>query len=279
MSGKIRYIFSDLDGTLLNNEKCVSEKTLALIAEIREKYGVKFGVATGRDPASLMPLLVRTGLDQVTDAIVANNGVETVFCDTGERKYLPKVSKEKILELLNYYKDEEKITLCFHNPDCFFSTKDGERAWAIAKLNNKGEIRNPLEDDSYQPTPRVMLMFDMSDYAFVRKLAAACPIAGLRPVLSEKGIFEYLDERVSKEKGVSAYVARFEHSLSDVLAFGDSDNDLDLLRECGLSVAMKNGTQVILDAADDISEETCDDEGVYRYLKSHLALFEADAQT
>jgi len=272
--GQIRYIFSDLDGTLLDSRKCVSQQTLALIAYLRVHHGVKFGIATGRDLSSVYPLIKRTGLDEITDAIVANNGVETVCCHTGECVQLPRVSREKIQEILRYYREIPEITVCFHNPDCLFTTRDTARAREIARRNHRTSMSNPLKEAAYEPTPRVMLVFDPADDQKVREIANAHPVAGLCLYHSEKGICEYLDARVSKARGVERYVGRYHHTLDHVLALGDSDNDADLLKRCAIGVAMKDGTEAVLCVADDVSAGTCDQEGVFQYLRDHLPLFE-----
>lgn len=273
---RIRYLFTDLDNTLLDSRKNVSRQTMDLIAFIRKSYGVRFGVATGRDSASVVPLLKRTGLDGITDAAVVNNGVETILRSTGERIELPRISREKIQEILRLYQGVPGLKICFHSGDTLFSTVTDERSRNIARLNGRTRIANPLEDDSYLPAPRVMLVFAPGDYPRIRAFSDAHPVAGLCPCLSEPDVYEFVEETVSKSRGIGAYVARFHHSLSDVLVFGDSNNDIDMLQKCGLGVAMKNGTPEALAAADEVSAETCDDDGVYRYLKSHLSLFVPD---
>ena len=271
--GRIRYIFTDLDSTLLDSRKNVSRQTIEQIDSIHRACGVKFGVATGRDKSSAIPLLKRIGLCEITDVIIVNNGVETIFCDTGENIQLPRVSRQKIQEILQCYREVPGVKVCFHSGDSLFATVTDERSRQIARLNNRVRIVNPLEDDSYQPTPRVMLVFPPEEYPRIRAFANAHPIAGLRPCLSEKDVYEYVEETVSKSRGILEYVTKFGHSLSDVLAFGDSDNDIDMLQRCGWGVAMKNGTRGALLAANEVSEAACDEDGVYQYLKNHPALF------
>lgn len=271
-----RYIFTDLDNTLLDSQKNVSRRTIELIDSVRGRYGVKFGAATGRDSASVLPLMERTGLDQITDAVIVNNGVEVILCGTGERIQLPRISREKIQEILRCYQGVPDLKVCFHSGNTLFATATDERSRQIARINGRTRIANPLQEDGYQPAPRVMLIFPPEKYPGIRAFADAHPIAGLRPCLSEPDVYEFVEETVSKSRGIQEYVSRFGHGLSDVLVFGDSDNDIDMLQKCGRSVAMKNGTPAVLKAADEISEATSDEDGVYRYLKGHLSLFAPD---
>ena len=254
----------------------MSERTVRLIAAIRRNYGVRFGVATGRDKASVLPLLERTGLSRITDAAVTNNGVETLVRGAPGSICLPKVPRKKIREIVRYYEKVPGLKICFHNPDCFFTTRPDERSGKIAAENNRPRIADPRADESYGETPRVMLIFDPSDREKVKACVDAHSFSGLRLCLSEKDIYEYMDERVSKDRGIYAYVSQYRHDLSRVLAFGDSDNDVEMLRACGIGIAMKNGTRAAREAASGVTAADADEDGVFRFLDSRWELFEAD---
>ena len=64
----------------------------------------------------------------------------------------------------------------------------------------------------------------------------------------------------------------FNLSEDEILAIGDSDNDLPMLQFASFSVAMKNAPDYIKEIVDDITEFTCDEDGVYHYLKSKFSL-------
>ena len=65
-----------------------------------------------------------------------------------------------------------------------------------------------------------------------------------------------------------------DSSLDEVMVFGDSDNDIEMLKECKLGIAMKNARPMIQNVSDDITYKTNDEEGVMDYLLHHTDLFE-----
>jgi hydroxymethylpyrimidine pyrophosphatase-like HAD family hydrolase len=56
------------------------------------------------------------------------------------------------------------------------------------------------------------------------------------------------------------------------MAIGDNDNDLPMLKFVSFAVAMKNAPNHIKEVADDVTDFTCDEDGVYYYLKSKFQL-------
>ena len=103
-----RAVVTDLDGTLLNNEKEVSEFSKEVINKIREK-GVKFFIATGRsypDTKRIMETIgIKVPLITSNGARINDENGETIYANDLEKKYI-----RKILEM-DYKKYGEEIFL------------------------------------------------------------------------------------------------------------------------------------------------------------------------
>lgn len=270
---KIRYIFCDLDGTLLDDKKEISENTLHIIDMLRREYNVKFGVATGRDAASAIPLLKKLNVYDRLDAIVSNNGVLTQNLISGENIWLPKVKKQQIKSIIDYFAKLPILRVCFHNHNHFYSTILDERSAKIQAMNYESKISNPIEDDSYEDAPRVMLIFDPKDYKEVCKYIDSVQFQGLHSYLSQADVYEYMNDEVSKDRGILSYTTGFNDDLSSVLVFGDSDNDVEMLQNCGLGVAMYNASISAKKVANTITNKSNNEEGVYDFLKRNICLF------
>jgi len=83
---------------------------------------------------------------------------------------------------------------------------------------------------------------------------------------------ELMVANVNKATGIQQMLKHFDLSETETMAIGDSDNDLPMLRLVNYSVAMKNAPGSIKEIADDVTDFTCDEDGVYHYLKSKLML-------
>ena len=78
------------------------------------------------------------------------------------------------------------------------------------------------------------------------------------------------------KKGVSKYgaISRLADILNidneNIIAFGDGLNDLDMIKNCGVGVALKNALPEVKDLADYVTKYDHDDDGVIEFLKEYL---------
>ena len=81
---------------------------------------------------------------------------------------------------------------------------------------------------------------------------------------------EIAQKGVEKYKGI-AEVAKLEGILNEnIIAFGDGLNDVDMLKKCGVGVAMKNALPEVKEQADYITSRTNNENGVVEFLKEYL---------
>ena len=270
----IKYIFVDLDGTFLDSNKQVSKDCVQFIKDLKKQYDVHFGIASGRALTSLLPLVEKQELDEIIDVIVANNGAKILDWESKKIINLPYVKKEEIQIILNTFQNLKGLTICFHNKNKLFASRTTERILGIQRFNNEEYLSNPLKNNSYLSTPRVMLILDKPvDEEYVKKIRTVS-FEGLTSCRSENDVYEFMNKETSKANGIKQYVTQRDSSLDEVMVFGDSDNDIEMLKECKLGIAMKNARPMIQNVSDDITYKTNDEEGVMDYLLHHTDLFE-----
>lgn len=83
-------------------------------------------------------------------------------------------------------------------------------------------------------------------------------------------VTEMVHESVSKYHAVLYTTQLLNLSMSQVLAFGDSGNDIELLEKAGIGIAMKNGLNEVLEKTKYHTSLTNDEDGVYHYLKEYF---------
>mmetsp|Transcript_8252 Transcript_8252/g.23534 ORF Transcript_8252/g.23534 Transcript_8252/m.23534 type:complete len:104 (-) Transcript_8252:32-343(-) len=81
---------------------------------------------------------------------------------------------------------------------------------------------------------------------------------------------ELLDPAVNKGEGVRRLVAELGLDLARCVAFGDGDNDLEMIKIVGHGVAMANARDLIKDSADSVTPKTNAEDGVSDYLENML---------
>ena len=82
--------------------------------------------------------------------------------------------------------------------------------------------------------------------------------------------FEFQDPRVNKGVGLEKYCERYGIPMEDVLAFGDQENDIGLMKSAGYGVCLSNGADLTKSLAKAITEHDVLDEGVGHWLYDHV---------
>ncbi|MBR3350248.1 MAG: HAD hydrolase family protein, partial [Solobacterium sp.] len=80
------------------------------------------------------------------------------------------------------------------------------------------------------------------------------------------GIVEIIHKECNKGAGVKVYCEKAGIPLACTVGMGDMDNDIGLMSGCGIGVAMANGSDATKAAAEFVTEHTCDDDGMGRFL-------------
>lgn len=88
-------------------------------------------------------------------------------------------------------------------------------------------------------------------------------------LITSARLYEYMDPRISKTAGLARAGELHGFTLADICAFGDADNDCDMVTNAGVGVAMGNGSEKTKAAADFITED-CDHDGIAVFLGEHI---------
>lgn len=260
----MKVIVSDLDGTLLNHEVRVTENTHEILQMLR-KQGYKIGVATGRPLFSAKASVPH--LEEEFDFAVTNNGGNVYdFAKKTEHEQYP-LSGELVLEII------ERFRPLGANPILYL---DGKMVTEREDHYNK-KIRNMLDmefvDDMKKQVreSHAKIIFSATPEVVEKMQAynASHPDSRYNMFKSQTELVEFVDPRVNKEVGIEYYCQEYGIELSEVMAFGDNDNDYEMVKAAGVGVAVKNATDKVKSVADYITESN-QDEGVYRFLLDYF---------
>ncbi len=265
---KLKYIICDLDGTLLNEERRISRRQGDYLCDLYKRKDIRFGFASGRAVTSLIPIAEEAGILEICDVMVANNGVDILDVKSGRKTETLMVSVEDIYTILELMKPFEWINVTFHNPNGLFGLYETPRIRQILEINHFDSLHSPYTEH-FVPTPRVTLIFDPGRIDEVRRVVAGLKLPPwIQGVQSDKDIYDLARSGVSKAEGIRRYVSAFGDSMEEVLVFGDGENDLDMMRAAGVSVAMKNGSEEVRERADYVTERTNQEDGIMHFLKT-----------
>jgi Cof subfamily protein (haloacid dehalogenase superfamily) len=284
VSFKPKAIFLDMDGTILNHYNKVSIHTKEIIDELRNK-GIYVFVATGRSFDEIEGV-VPQGFQ--VDGFITSNGMagyigkEAVFEHSLSLELveaiIEKARKNKVYyELFPY--GTSRITLKQDQQYVEDEIREpkpegvGINEWLSRKQAIKEEIAWP---DRIEGTKFSKFYFFARTEEHINlwkeELDELKSEINFTTSTSSKHNVEVMVANVNKATGIKQMLERFDLVDADIMAIGDSDNDLPMLKFVSHAVAMKNAPDHIKEMVDDVTDFSCDEDGVYYYLKSKFEL-------
>ncbi len=252
---QIKLIASDLDGTLLRNDKTLSLRTRAVLARCRER-GILFFAATARPPRVLESKIDGLSYD---GALCHNGGVAVLHGETiWEDGFPPEVALPLVRRVLREFPG---VRISAEIGGQLYANFDCSAIWEKAEFTYTDFATLPNH-----PLDKLLIGLDFPGMA--EKAAALLP-EGLAGQVSENSILMVQPKGVEKGKALKAVRERLGISLSETAAFGDDWNDISLLRAAGIGVAVENALPEVKAAADEICGSN-EDDGPAEWLENHL---------
>lgn len=263
----IKMILCDIDGTLLNDDKKVTPKTLAAIDKVR-KQGILFGIATGRSPIAVKQLLKGWNLEEYVDILMGFNGSQYFDFALNKEDRSNLLDGAIIRDIIEEYKGFDISFGIFDNYE-FHVTREDEVSVNIAKGNRLKLIVDDLDAYIRTNATKMLAMGQPEITDQVEQYSLAHPDLRYRGVRSTKQLFEFLEPHVSKSFGIERIAKNHGFTLANVCVFGDELNDLEMIRDCGVGVCMANGNPIVKDIADYVTDSNNDD-GVGNFIEQYL---------
>ncbi|WP_305180168.1 HAD family hydrolase [Faecalibaculum rodentium] len=262
----VTMIATDLDGTLLDSHKQVSAETRKVLRELKNR-GILFGIASGRPVESGQILVHDWGLENDISFLIGMNGGALYDMRTkAKHKYYP-LSGDKILEIMEHFKDMDVIFQCMLGNDRFVS-KSTEKTRAHAKLFCEHEHEVDLQE--FLPgreIDKLILFLDPELMPAVRQRATTFSDPAYTSMQTADNLYEYMDPRINKGFGIEKACKHYGITPDHVVAFGDAENDEAMIETVGLGVAMANASDELKKIADVVLKETNDQDGLAHFVE------------
>ena len=253
---EIKIIFFDIDGTLVDPAtRQIPASTRQALLRLRER-GILLCVATGRPPASLPDF---SGLH--FDVFSTFNG-SLCYTDT-ETIYANPISRRDVDQLLkNAAALGRPVSVAVrHRLAANGVDQDLADYYHLADLELAADA--DFDDACKEPIYQIMLGSREDEHAAILRGTENGKIA-----ISWDRAVDVIPADSGKGTAIAQILAHFGLDASQALAFGDSYNDLDMLRAVGTGVAMGNAAQALKDIASDVCGHVSED-GIYNYCVSH----------
>lgn len=265
-----RLVVSDLDGTLLNSEKQISECTVQEIQNLKTK-GILFAAATGRSDVMTKSYFRKL---QYGNLMIGCDGAVIRNIETGEVLYekgLPGETCRKAFDICRKYGLSYYV---FTIDELVGDQTQNERLQIHQQFNQAvpKEDRIPirfvedLEKFAMDHTVyKIVASHEKKEYLdqiaeILKKEIDADAIRSGKRVLAIKA------KGVSKAAALSKLAGKLGIAMEEIIAFGDEVNDIEMLKAAGFGVAMENADDIVKASADEITDSN-DADGVAKKLK------------
>ncbi len=254
-----KYIFFDIDGTLLSHTYGISKGTLDTLERLRAN-GHKIFICTGRSKAYVDDYIRRMPFDGFIYGAGAHVmvGKKTLYMSI-----LPREEIEKMMEFFKAY----NISFILEGPNYAFhdeaALKFFRERWVLQTSDTPYLSLHKLADEKILS---VISYPDMTEE--INKVSVFAKheedLELIRDNFSSKyhiisypttSSGEIIGEGVNKASGIKHMIRHFGVDLADCVAVGDSMNDYEMIRECGIGIAMGNADPKVKQIADFVTED------------------------
>ncbi|KAI8609678.1 HAD-like domain-containing protein [Chytriomyces sp. MP71] len=259
----------DLDGTLLPRSQTLSSRTIRALERV-SSHGAVVALVTGRTLASTAS--VSAQLPFANFSIVAhgaaafppklNAKIESLFATP-----LSPPSVDAIVAVA----DELDLAVEWHETHGkvkLRATSEKQRMRVDAALLYHGSSAEIVVDfESAEPPVKILLLTDQPQPV---KEYLASRVPGIT-AYSERLFVDCVSDQVNKAIGLRKLCEALHVHMNDVVAFGDGWNDVDMLKEVGLSFAMANAVDGVKDASHRVARFSNEEDGVAHEVEELLS--------
>lgn len=272
-----KYLFFDIDGTLMGASKQVTEKTIAGIRQAR-KNGHKAFICTGRAPVSIMRSIREIGFD---GTISSAGG----FVNIDGKYIFENFINQYVLSQVMLLFTNAKILFSLETKDALYQTP-GVRDFFDKKnskiMENNLELARFLEERKNEEVRLPISEFDILKHKVTKmcfisedKLAFYDCVKYLNEffniVIFSKESDDFINGEIilkncTKGDAIERAVAYLGGKMEDTIAFGDSMNDFQMISVAGYGVVSILAPEKLKAIADDTFDDP-DDDGIYKAMK------------
>lgn len=268
----MKLLFTDLDGTLLNNNSQVSAGTKAFLDEFLTA-GNKLILSSGRPKDSVLEVMRDAGLDYPGTLLSCSNGAQIYdpdHCRTILAHRLP-------LPYITYLQEKAakySLHIQTYTENSIVSPADDEAVHFYRRRIHLPLIVSPVLADALTKGPYKMLAIDLHDFdkleAFRQEISGWAN-GKIQSIYSNNMYLELFHHDAGKGNALRFVCNYYGVSLTDAYAAGDAENDISMLIAAGTGIAMSNGSDKVKQSADRITDLDNDKDGLADMMRKLLS--------
>lgn len=264
-----KLVAIDMDGTLLKDDKTISERTKNAIQSARA-MGVTVVLATGRPIEGVSRYLEELNMYSEHDYVLTYNGA--LIQRTESKESIAKIALEgSDLHYLKKLSDELEVNIhAFSEEKGLVTPKNSKYTEVEADINNIEIHEINIDTVSNNEVIIKAMMIDEPEILgpAIEKLPKEV-FEKYTVVRSTPYFLEFLNKEVNKGVGVEMLAKHLGLKKEEVMTLGDAGNDLHMIEYAGLGIAMGNAFDEVKEAANYITD-TNENDGVAKAIEKFI---------
>lgn len=291
-SHNIKVIVSDLDGTLLNDDKIITQETADALIEA-QKQGYKVVIATGRGATTIQKYAKQIQLDKYGGYMVGFNG-QHVYDFSSSTLHETHEMEPEIVQKAIHFAKKNHLQVVMENKEGYYIYTPWTLFPLAMVISLAIRLRKRVGNKPYHlftkhsvPSHMKLVNIKSSDtnIGSMPKMGfSQLPfhITKKRPLIMKEFSplvevtqvasfwFDLVPKGANKSEGLEWVSEQLQIPLDQFIAFGDAENDVVMLKRVGVGVAMNNAMAHVKSSVDVVSEFTNNESGVGRMVDQLL---------
>ena len=256
---KYKLIAMDLDGTLNNDQKVITEKTKAALMAAQET-GIRLALASARPSPGLFKERDILRLQDHKGILMSYNGGRIVDAETGKVLFETAMDLAETRQVLRQLERLPVTPILDDGAQFYVTDKSGYKVDYECRNNNMvcTEVGNLADFLSFAPI-KILMSVQPEELKAVQKQIADFLPESLTVVQTAAFYLEVIPKVINKGQGIRDICKVLGIGTEEVITFGDAENDIPMLRAAGMGVAMGNAAQAVKEVADMVTLSNNDD--------------------
>ncbi len=267
-----KLVAIDIDGTLITDKKEVTPRTITTIKEATKK-GIKVIICSGRSFYRLEKYVEEVGLKKENQCTICFNGGMIIENTTKNLIYSHPLDNKEVKELIQLGKSLE-LPMMIYAKDTHYTEKVPD----IIKQNDKNmeelnlKVMKFDEINFHKEENYIYKICFIDKPEIIREKRKEIPKDIMQKYEITSSVPEYIEivpKGIKKSEGIKAVMQIYGIKQKDVMAIGDGENDVEMLKFAGLGVAMENASDYVKGFADVVTTSNNDD-GVANAIEKYI---------
>ena len=258
----IRLVAIDLDGTLLNSAKLISDQTIEALQCLPER-GVRVVIASARPPRSVRHIYQMLRLDTLQ---INYNGA--LIWDEPKRApvFHQPMDCALVRRLIDRVRDVyPQVLVTCEIMDRWYTDRVDQTYTTETGRLFKPDVIAPIDSFCVEPITKLLFLCDPQVISRIEPMLKSAFTADVTVLRTDEQLVQVMHKRASKSRSLKRVARLYGVGDREIMAIGDAPNDVGMLQMAGVAVAMDNAHPLVKQVAHWIAPSN-DDHGVHAAL-------------